>query len=332
MTRGTASSKRSPSQSRSRSAERSGRRRSASQSKSSSRSRSAAADGKKASSKDNDGDGMELDGEDDVQDKRRSSSTTKDKSALADASLSPSKVFSLRVDNLTRNVNADHLSEIFGKFGAVVSVNLVRERVSKVPKGFAFVVFKTHSDAEKAQDHMHDGWLDGKKVRVRFASDDDQRRSRSVERSNNNGSSSNNNNSASGRRGRENVPRNKRSLSPRGRRGSLVSPPRNNNRQSVAPPSARVVGEELVVQRRLSVVAAAVRSTAAATTGGLDRAPVLVHQLSVDEEEEVHLLSAEQEAVVAVAVGLSAHHRSAVAVVVRPASAVGADAPVAVAV
>lgn len=98
-------------------------------------------------------------------------------------------------------MNADHLSEIFGKFGAVVSVNLVRERVSKVPKGFAFVVFKTHSDAEKAQDHMHDGWLDGKKVRVRFASDDDQRRSRSVERSNNNGSSSNNNNSANGRRG-----------------------------------------------------------------------------------------------------------------------------------
>lgn len=89
-------------------------------------------------------------------------------------------------------MNADHLSEIFGKFGAVVSVNLVRERVSNVPKGFAFVGFKSHTDAEKAQDHMHDGWLDGKRVRVRFATDDDHRRSRSMER---------NNNSANSRRG-----------------------------------------------------------------------------------------------------------------------------------
>lgn len=90
-------------------------------------------------------------------------------------------------------MNADHLSEIFGKFGAVVGVNLVHERVAKAPTGFAFVDFTSYGDAEKAQDHMHEGWLDGKKVRVRFATDSDHRHSHSVDHDNNN--------SANGRRG-----------------------------------------------------------------------------------------------------------------------------------
>jgi RNA recognition motif-containing protein len=130
-----------------------------------------------------------------------------------------------------RNVNADHLSEIFGKFGAVVRVNLVRERGSKVPKGFAFVEFKSHEDAESAQDHMHDGWLDGKKVRVRFATEDDNRRSRSVEqrRDSNGNRAAGRKQRANGRRGgRDNNPR-KRSFSPpRGRRSSF-SPARNRS-------------------------------------------------------------------------------------------------------
>ncbi|KAJ0396561.1 hypothetical protein P43SY_009470 [Pythium insidiosum] len=84
-------------------------------------------------------------------------------------SLSPaSKPPSLRVENLTRNVHADHLEEIFGKFGKVTRVHLVRDaRLPRVLKGLAFVEFATRDDARSAMDHMDDGWLDGRKVRVR---------------------------------------------------------------------------------------------------------------------------------------------------------------------
>ncbi|RAW34072.1 hypothetical protein PC110_g9622 [Phytophthora cactorum] len=73
-----------------------------------------------------------------------------------------SKPVTLRVENLTRNVNADHLREIFGKFGLVVRVDMA------VPKGkaSAIVAFAAQKDADNAKDHMHDGWLDGNKLRV----------------------------------------------------------------------------------------------------------------------------------------------------------------------
>ncbi|CAI5705461.1 unnamed protein product [Peronospora farinosa] len=68
----------------------------------------------------------------------------------------------LRVENLTRNVNADHLREIFGKFGLVVCVNMTIPR----GKASAVVVLATQKDADNAKEHMHDGWLDGNKLRV----------------------------------------------------------------------------------------------------------------------------------------------------------------------
>ncbi|RLN51261.1 hypothetical protein BBJ29_005350 [Phytophthora kernoviae] len=72
------------------------------------------------------------------------------------------KPVTLRVENLTRNVNADHLREIFGKFGIVIRVEIA------VPRGkaSAIVAFATQKDADSAKDHMHDGWLDGNKLRV----------------------------------------------------------------------------------------------------------------------------------------------------------------------
>ncbi|OWZ12879.1 RNA-binding, RBD [Phytophthora megakarya] len=73
-----------------------------------------------------------------------------------------SKAVTLRVENLTRNVNADHLREIFGKFGVVLRVEMA------VPRGkaSAVVAFATQKDADSAKSHMHDGWLDGNKLRV----------------------------------------------------------------------------------------------------------------------------------------------------------------------
>ncbi|KAL2937778.1 Serine/arginine-rich splicing factor SR45 [Bienertia sinuspersici] len=57
----------------------------------------------------------------------------------------------LHINKLTRNVNEGHLKEIFSNFGDVVNVELAMDRVVNLPKGYAYVEFKTRADAEKAQ-------------------------------------------------------------------------------------------------------------------------------------------------------------------------------------
>ncbi|GFQ04901.1 serine/arginine-rich splicing factor sr45 [Phtheirospermum japonicum] len=74
----------------------------------------------------------------------------------------------LHVDQLSRNVNENHLKEIFGNFGEVVNVRLAIDHVVNIPKGFAYVEFKNRADAEKAQLYMDGAQVDGKVVRAKF--------------------------------------------------------------------------------------------------------------------------------------------------------------------
>ncbi|KAL2245131.1 UNVERIFIED_CONTAM: Serine/arginine-rich splicing factor SR45 [Sesamum indicum] len=74
----------------------------------------------------------------------------------------------LHVDQLSRNVNEHHLKEIFGNFGEVVNVRLAIDHVVNLPKGFAYVEFKSRADAEKAQLYMDGAQIDGKVVRAKF--------------------------------------------------------------------------------------------------------------------------------------------------------------------
>ncbi|CAM9680922.1 unnamed protein product [Phaeothamnion confervicola] len=74
----------------------------------------------------------------------------------------------LHVSNLTRNVKAGHLEEIFGEFGALAKVELAVDQTVNLPKGFAFVTFKQREDAEKAQLYLDGGQLDGNFLKVAF--------------------------------------------------------------------------------------------------------------------------------------------------------------------
>ncbi|CAK9187675.1 unnamed protein product [Ilex paraguariensis] len=65
----------------------------------------------------------------------------------------------LRVDELTRNVNENHLREIFSNFGEVVHVQLAMDHTVNLLKGFGYVEFKMRVDAEKAQLHMDGGMV-----------------------------------------------------------------------------------------------------------------------------------------------------------------------------
>ena len=63
----------------------------------------------------------------------------------------------LHVSNLTRNVTADHLREIFSNFGTVKTVELAIDNDVQLPKGYAFVEYteKEHVDAASGMPLTH---------------------------------------------------------------------------------------------------------------------------------------------------------------------------------
>ncbi|EEC78362.1 hypothetical protein OsI_18120 [Oryza sativa Indica Group] len=82
----------------------------------------------------------------------------------------------LHVDHLSRNVNEDHLKEIFENYGEVVNVELSMDRVVNLPRGYGYVEFKNRADAEKALLYLDGGQIDGNVVKVRFALPPQQQR------------------------------------------------------------------------------------------------------------------------------------------------------------
>jgi cold-inducible RNA-binding protein len=56
----------------------------------------------------------------------------------------------LYVGNLPRSTAQDELETLFRQAGAVVSVELVRDRISGEPKGFAIITMGSQTDADEA--------------------------------------------------------------------------------------------------------------------------------------------------------------------------------------
>merc|ERR1711870_77710 len=61
----------------------------------------------------------------------------------------------LRISNLSRNVNEDHLREIFGNYGKIKEASLVIDKDVGIPTGFATVEFVSDHDAERAISHFN---------------------------------------------------------------------------------------------------------------------------------------------------------------------------------
>jgi RNA recognition motif-containing protein len=77
----------------------------------------------------------------------------------------------LYVGNLPFSVTEAELREIFGRHGAVQSVNVVTDRETGRPRGFAFVQFEDASGAEAAQRALDGSDLGGRTIRVNEAVD-----------------------------------------------------------------------------------------------------------------------------------------------------------------
>ncbi len=56
----------------------------------------------------------------------------------------------LFVGNLSYQASEEDLKTLFGDFGSVLEINLVRDKYSGQSKGFAFVQFGSEEEAEKA--------------------------------------------------------------------------------------------------------------------------------------------------------------------------------------
>ncbi|KFG33633.1 RNA recognition motif-containing protein [Toxoplasma gondii GAB2-2007-GAL-DOM2] len=76
----------------------------------------------------------------------------------------------LNVSSLTRNVREEHLREIFGLYGVVTSCTVAVDKVAGIPKGYAYVEFDSVREAELAREHLNQGMLDGRAMKVEFSS------------------------------------------------------------------------------------------------------------------------------------------------------------------
>ena len=71
----------------------------------------------------------------------------------------------LYIKNLDTEVNEEQFRELFSKYGEVTSAVISIDADGK-SKGFGFVNFDTHEEAQKAVDGLHDTELKGKKLFV----------------------------------------------------------------------------------------------------------------------------------------------------------------------
>ena len=75
------------------------------------------------------------------------------------------------VGNLPFSSTEAELKDLFGRHGAVVSANVVTDRETGRPRGFAFVEMETASDADDAIRALDGTDLGGRNIKVNEAQD-----------------------------------------------------------------------------------------------------------------------------------------------------------------
>ena len=80
--------------------------------------------------------------------------------------MSNTKLF---VGNLSYNTTENDLQDAFAAHGTVVEANLMVDRMSGRPRGFAFVIMGTPEEAQKAIEALNGKPLDGRNITVNVA-------------------------------------------------------------------------------------------------------------------------------------------------------------------
>ena len=85
----------------------------------------------------------------------------------------------LFVGNLSFNVSKDQLQDIFATHGAVTEVDVIMDKFSGRPRGFAFVTMETKEAAEAAVKAINGTTVDGRALTVNEARPREERAPRS---------------------------------------------------------------------------------------------------------------------------------------------------------
>src|SRR5262245_51829083 len=75
----------------------------------------------------------------------------------------------LFVGNLSFNTTENDLQDAFAAHGSVVEANLMVDKMSGRPRGFAFVTMSTAEEAQKAINALNGAELDGRALTVNVA-------------------------------------------------------------------------------------------------------------------------------------------------------------------
>ena len=73
------------------------------------------------------------------------------------------------VGNMSFNTTEERLQEVFAQYGEVVSVNLITDRATGRPRGFAFVEMANDAAAQAAIAALNGQDLDGRQLTVAVA-------------------------------------------------------------------------------------------------------------------------------------------------------------------
>ena len=75
----------------------------------------------------------------------------------------------LRVSNLSPETGEDDLRNLFQPFGRLDKVFVAADRVTREPRGFAFIKYTRHIDAEVAKNNLHGYPLHSMILRVEWS-------------------------------------------------------------------------------------------------------------------------------------------------------------------
>ena len=81
----------------------------------------------------------------------------------------------LFVGNLSFNTTENDLQNAFAEFGTVTEANLMMDRMTNRPRGFAFVTMSSAEEAQKAIDGLNGKEMDGRALTVNVAKPREER-------------------------------------------------------------------------------------------------------------------------------------------------------------
>jgi RNA recognition motif-containing protein len=81
----------------------------------------------------------------------------------------------LYVGNMSYDTNEEQLRTMFSEAGTVVAVDLIKDRDTHQPKGFAFVTMSTQAEAEKAITMFNSKEVSGRPLTVNAAKPREER-------------------------------------------------------------------------------------------------------------------------------------------------------------